>query len=150
MYEMARCVIGPAVVTVPEWLARYLETTGKLGRDMIGRAAKVSRCDQCGALILTGLDADRCAGVARVDTTALAPIGEAVALIAGRATYALYRVTGRVELTRRDRWSIAGSPAGTRPYDVVAEHTCAAVDLPSLPSAYDRPAGAPATDDPPF
>jgi hypothetical protein len=128
-----------------------LETTGKLGRDMIGRAAKVSRCDQCGALILTGLDGDRCAGVARVDTTALAPIGEAVAIIAGRATYALYRITGRVELTRRDRWSIAGAPAGTRPYDVVAAHTCAAVDLPSLPSAYDRATNvAAATNEPPF
>ena len=127
---------------IPEWLATYLEDTGRRGRDGIGRAARVTRCTDCGALILTGLDNDRCAGVARADVTALAPLGEALALITGRATYALVRTAGRVELTLRDRWQIAGSPAGTGGVDIVAAHTCQAVDLPSLPSTYAKATSA--------
>lgn len=135
-------------MTMPDWLARHLEDTGKLGPDRIGRAAKAHRCKDCGQLILTGLDDDMCAIVANADPIPLAPLGEALALIAGRRTYALHATAGRLELVRRYDKQITGAPAGTRPYDVLAQHTCDAVNLPSLPSAHARPAAL--TGPPPY
>lgn len=127
---------------IPDWLAKHLEDTGKLGRDRIGRAARAHRCKDCGHLILTGLDNDMCAGVAHADPIPLQPLGEALAQISGRRTYALHQTSGRLELVLRYDLQITGAPAGTRPYDVLAEHTCDAVNLPSKPSVYAGPAAA--------
>ena len=123
---------------IPDWLAQHLEDTGKLGRDRIGRAARAHRCKDCGQLILTGLDNDMCAGIANADTAALQPLGEALALVSGRRTYALHRTDGRLELQLRYDLQITGAPAGTAPYDVLAEHDCSATNLPSKPSVYAR------------
>lgn len=144
-----KCVMDGWFQVIPDWLARHLEDTGKLGPDRIGRAARAHRCKDCGQLILTGLDNDMCAGVAHADPIPLAPLGEALALIAGRRTYALHRGADRFELVLRYSHQIAGAPAGTRPHDVLAEHDCSATNLPSLPSAYARPAMAP-NDQPPY
>ena len=133
---------------IPAWLADHLENTGRRGRDGIGRRAYPHHCRACGQLVLTGLDNDLCAGVAHADPTPLAPLGEALALIDGRTTYALTRGPGRIELTLRDPWQITGTPAGTAGFDVVAAHTCTAVDLPGLPSAY-RPTAV-ALSEPPY
>lgn len=127
---------------IPDWLARHLEDTGKLGRDRISRAARAHRCKHCGRFILTGLDNNMCAGVADVDPVPLAPLGEALAIIAGRSTYALRKTPGRLELQLRDSWQITGKPAGTTRFDVVAQHTCDAINLPALPSVLARPAEA--------
>ena len=89
-----------------------------------------------------------CAGVANADPTPLSPLGEALALIGGRRTYALRQSSGRLELQLRDQWQIEGSPAGTR-YDIVPAHTCEAVDLPSAPSVQQRYAAA-ESDTPPY
>jgi hypothetical protein len=127
---------------IPDWLAKHLEDTGKLGPDRIGRAARAHHCKTCGQLILTGLDNDMCAGVADADPVPLAPLGEALAIIAGRNTYALRKTVDRLELQLRDSWQIAGDPAGTTRYDVVAQHSCDAVNLPTLPSVLAPPAAA--------
>lgn len=131
------------------WLYRHLEQTGALGPDRIGRAVRATACRKCHAHTLTGLDGDLCAGVARVDPEPIDAIGEALALLTGRRTYCLHNSGDRYELQLRDQWKITGAPAGTRPYDVVAEHTCDAVNLPSRPSVYARPAAA-YDDQPPY
>jgi hypothetical protein len=97
----------------------------------ISRRAKDRTC-VCGAAILVGLDADRCAGEAHADVTPLTALGEALALIAGRATY-LRRGVFRVELDHRSSWHIAGASADQ--VDVLAEHRCGAPPLPTKPVA---------------
>lgn len=132
---------------MPDWLVRHLQTIGAMGNDRIGRQARTSRCVKCRAVILVGLDGDRCGWVARVDPLPLAPIGEAVALLAGRSSYALRIGVGVCELQYRDRWQILGSPAGTR-FDVLAEHACGAGSLPSAPTVNQMP--EPPPQYPPF
>jgi hypothetical protein len=73
------------------------------------------------------------ATVAVVDPLPLAPIGEALALLSGRTTYALHVGVGVCELQVRSRWQITNAPAGTR-YDVLAAHVCGGVRLPSASS----------------
>jgi hypothetical protein len=132
---------------MPEWLVRHLETIGAMGNDRIGRGARPARCRHCSCSILTGLDGDRAAGVARVDPLPLAPMGEALAILAGRSTYALHVGAGRCELQIRDQWQIAGTPAGTR-YDVMAAHVCGGPNLPEAPTVNRPP--TPLPDEPPF
>lgn len=124
--------------TMPDWLVRHLQNIGAMGNDRVGRRAHATRCRYCPCSILVGLDGDRCAWVARVDPLPLSPIGEVLAILGGRRTYALHAGIGRLELVARDRWQIEGAPAGTR-YDVVAAHVCGAVPLPQAPSVNRMP-----------
>lgn len=121
------------------WLWRHLETTGALGPDRIGRAVKATACRHCHRPTLTGLDNDMCAGVAHTDPEPLSPLGEALALLTGRATYALRQTGGRHELQLRDPWQIAGKPAGTDRADILAEHSCNSPPLPGTESAFTKP-----------
>lgn len=86
-----------------------------------GRNTKTGRCTQCRQPVLRGLDEDMCALLVEVDPTPLTPLGEAMALLAGRKTYDLARDTGRWQLTRRGRWRITGPRHNT---DVVPAHRC--------------------------
>ena len=97
---------------IPAWLQR--SQTGTT------RAASIRLCPKCRAPILTGLDADICALTVRADPTALTPLGEAIALLQGRATYNLADGPGRKELDRRDRWRITAP----RKHHVFPEHRC--------------------------
>jgi hypothetical protein len=97
----------------------------------ISRRAKHRAC-VCGAVILVGLDADRAAGEARVDVTPLTAVGEALAILTGRATY-LRRGAFRLELDHRSSWHIAGASADD--VTVLAEHRCGAPALPTKPVA---------------
>lgn len=105
----------------------------------MGRNTTSRRCRQCKAAVLVGLDGDLCAFPTTADPTPLSPLGEALALLAGRATLHL-RATpdGGRYLDRRDRWQIQGEPAGTAnrlfPFDVVAAHVCHSPPLPSIPT----------------
>ena len=109
------------------WVARLLaERTGYGGR---GRWAFRHRCASCGHLVLVGLDSHVAAFEVAADFEELDPYAETVARLDGRGTYALRRVGQHLELTARDRWQIAGEPAGTKAdaiggYVVVAEHGC--------------------------
>jgi hypothetical protein len=73
---------------VPAWIL-----TQRAGEAF--RSASLTRCRDCKAPILYGLDADMCALSVRADPTPLTPLGEALALIDGRATYSLVTADGR-------------------------------------------------------
>lgn len=90
----------------------------------------------CGARVLAGVDADRCAFNAAVDNSPLTRRGELLAVVAGRRTYEL--ADGR--LYRRDRWSIRSTPRGA----VLAEHDCTPIPAGwRLPPAPRPPAPVP-------
>ena len=103
--------------SMPAWLRRALEVAGRLDADGVRRKARPGRCRECGAEILTGLDADRCAMPARVDPVPVDGWGEAVALLDGRASYEL---TTGLELDYRDDFRISAP----RRYPVLVAHVC--------------------------
>ena len=104
------------------------------------RAAKATRCRRCKAWTVTGLDADECAFEAVCDLDALSPLGEALALLAGRRTLEARQRSGRLVLTRRNHHAITARPAGTPRLDVLAVHACGADQLPTIPTTITRPA----------
>jgi hypothetical protein len=106
---------------IPTWLQRHLENTGRWNTDGISRAAAVGRC-RCGAEVLRGLDAERCALATTADPGPIDPAGEMQALITGHATYRLRHINARWEIDRRSPFDIAAQPAGI--VDVIAEHKC--------------------------
>lgn len=130
------------------WLWRHLEQTGAMGPDRVGRTVRATACRTCRAPTLTGLDNDRCAVVAHADPEPLDGLGEALALLAGRKTYALHPAANGYELVLRYDKQIAGAPPGTRGHDVLAEHACNSAPLPNQPSAYAGIAVLP--DNPPY
>lgn len=113
-------------MSVPQWLAQQLINAGHWDINGIGRNARGRRCRDCGGWVLAGLDGDRCAEAVNVDPTPLSALGEAMALVGGRGTYALRREGPGFRIDRRHRWAIAGEPAGSpgQRYDVVAAHAC--------------------------
>lgn len=137
--------------SMPTWLTRRLEATGDAGPDAVTRRVRGKACKTCGRFVLAGLDADRAAAPAHVDATPLSRLGEALAQVAGLATYDLTYVNGRLELDGpRDASTIRHFPAGTRDVDVVAAHQCVTTNFPALPSVHAQPAAQGCTDDPPF
>lgn len=91
---------------------------------------------RCGASVISGWDADRCAVFITLDSRPLSPLGEVAALASGRRTY--YVRAGRP--SRRDRWSIPGHPPSLD-LPVHAEHRCGEVihrdhllELPASPA----------------
>jgi hypothetical protein len=107
---------------IPTWLLRRLEDAGRLDADGTRRTVRTVTC-RCGAAVLAGLDADRCALAVLVDPAPVDVRGEALAVLAGRSTYDLHGL----ELDRRDVWRLAGP----RRAPVLAEHRCGAVPLPA-------------------
>lgn len=103
---------------IPAWLQRRQagDTT---------RAATIRLCPSCRAPVLVGYDADHLALKAVCDPTPLTPLGEAVALITGRTTYALTPGRDRKELDYRDEWRI-GHPTRN---PILAAHQCDGIDL---------------------
>lgn len=124
---------------MPAWLREHLIQTGKIDRDAITRRAKARYCPTCQQLTLVGLSADRAALATRCDPTPLSPLGEALAQVVDRSTFALFKSGDRLELHARDSFGIAGSPAGSpraARFDVLAEHQCGAPALPSTESVH--------------
>lgn len=118
---------------MPDWLVRHLEATGRRTRDGLTRKARARYCRTCGHLTVAGLAGDIAAVTAHCDLTPLSPLGEALAVIADRYTCSLRRAGAGLELDLRDSFHMA-TPAGTGPYDVLAQHVCGAPPLPSLPT----------------
>jgi len=83
-----------------------------------GRKARLAP-HRCGAWVLVGPNASRCALTATVEPYAITALGEVQALRDGRTTYDLRHG----ELEYRDRWSIPGKPPGPD-RTVVADHRC--------------------------
>lgn len=94
----------------------------------MSRNANPQPCRGCGAQILAGLSDDHLAHDAHVDPSPLSPYGEMLARLAGLRTYDLHREVDGFRLYVRDRWQIAGRPAGVLVYcwrvDVLTEHRC--------------------------
>lgn len=135
-------------MTGNEWLWRHLEQTGVVGPDRVGRTARATACRTCHGPTLTGLDNDMCATVAHADPEPIDTLGEALALLAGRKTYALHPSANGYELVLRYDKQIAGAQPGARRYDVLAEHACNSAALPGRPSAYTGITALP--DNPPY
>lgn len=117
------------LMTIPDWLKAHLESRGLWDADGVGRAARARRC-KCREYVLAGLDADRCAFPAAVDVEPLSARGEAVALIAGRSTYSLRILSGRLELDQRSHFDIRGPQ---NRLDVLAGHLCGQPSLGAVP-----------------
>ena len=84
----------------------------------IGRAARTVR-HACGAVVLEGLDRNRCAFLVAVDPQPITAAGEVAAIRDGRGTWRIFAGT----LDPRDRWNIPGHPPGD-PWPVHAGHRC--------------------------
>lgn len=97
---------------IPAWLQRL--------RGDATRAAQLRVCTRCDAAVITGLDADMCAIHVRVDPTPIDQIGEAKALLSGRATYDLVGGNRRKELYPREAHHISKP----REYPVLPQHRC--------------------------
>ena len=113
------------------------------------RHLRATRCRQCRAPVLTGLNDVVCAFMVAIDPAPISAIGEVLATLAGRQTMTLDLSTG-LHLTRRGGHQITARPAGTRGIDVYVEHLCGAAPLPSLPTAFPPRTTATATDTCPF
>lgn len=110
------------------------------------RDVRRRRCHRCGAVIISGTD-DHSLDVV-VDVVGLSVVGEALAIIDGRRTWA-YTVGSRRnarELWRRTRDQIGTDPGAS---DLLTGHDCEAAvpDAWSAPSPPPRPA---ATEEVPF
>lgn len=122
---------------IPAWVARrHGDTFRNAGRHP---------CPRCKAPILSGLDDDTAARSVHADPTPINPVGEALALLAGRATFDLTAAGGKRQLWRRDEWHISGR----RKFPVLPEHRCgqpldAHADHPPAAARYVIP------DQPPF
>lgn len=134
-----------------EVLEAHLIRTGVIAPDGITRRAQPRRCRDCRAPILIGLDADQCALRADVDPRPLSPLGELLAQLEDRRTYALCSNAGRLVLDYRDAGRLTHRPAGTGRFDVMAEHRCGSA--PTFPTTSSfvvqlelahQPAGSPA------
>lgn len=108
-----------------ERLERHLINIGRLSPDGTGRRAQPRRCRTCNAPVIVGLDADWAACRADVDPRPLTALGEALAHLEGRRTYALVVNGARHVLDYRDAGRITHRPAGgSGRYDVMAQHLC--------------------------
>lgn len=123
-------------MTLPKWLLKQLEDQGHINAG-ITRAARIRTCPTCRATTVAGLDADVASLPAICDPRPLTRQGEAIALITGRATYALGNWRNRLELNHRTSFHIRG--ARQTDVDILATHVCGAPPLPSQPSALKRP-----------
>jgi hypothetical protein len=108
---------------IPQPVLDALIAAGTLGRDGIGRSAQLRTCPHCRQWTIVGDDHFRCALRVTCDPIALDPIGEALALLAGRHTYDVW---GR-ELNRRTALHIKGGQSQT----VIADHDCGNAATPS-------------------
>lgn len=109
-------------MSIPAWLERHLTALGRWDADGIGRRANARMCRSCGARILAGLDAERCAFAVTVDPMPVDALGEMQALISGRRTFRLQYKADRWEIDHRTEFDIQRSP----PHEVhvLVEHEC--------------------------
>jgi hypothetical protein len=105
---------------MPTWLRRHLEQTGRLDTDGCSRTIRAGHCPDCHTPTVRGLDSDICGMPVRCDTDVLDPVGELLAVAAGRITYDVTGPARRPQLDPRRPAHITGP----RRYPVLAEHRC--------------------------
>ena len=110
---------------VEPWVEEALRAKGIWNDDGVSRSARARRCKECAAVILVGLDGDRCGGVARVDLTPLTPLAEALAVSTlDLMTYRLRWSVDHYEIDPRWQWDTEGAPAAPGTVDVLPAHRC--------------------------
>lgn len=114
-------------------IREHLENTLVL-TEGVGRRAQARICADCHAKTIAGWDADVCALLAIVDPTPLDGVGEALAQLQGRRTYALTPEGGRLVLDHRTAGRISHRSPNAGRYDVLPEHACGMPPLPEVPS----------------
>lgn len=113
-----------------------LEERGDMVRGVTTKV-RATACGTCHAPTLTALAAGPPSWIVVADPAPLAALGEALAVVTGRATYSLWSAGDRYELDHRTSFHIAGTPAGTaRRFDVVAEHRCGSPPLPTTDTVH--------------
>ena len=121
---------------------------------MAGRAAKAEFCGRCGRSVMVGLNARFGGFEIEADPQPLTAVGEAVALMAGRATVSLAWVGDHYEIDSRDHFRIRGSPAGTNRLDVLVVHDCGLDYGGAIPNTVTKlpvlSGTVPLPDQPPF
>jgi hypothetical protein len=130
--------------TLPPWVKRMLETDPD---GLVGRVAKLRPCRSCRRLVWRGRDQG---AFVEADWQPTTPLGEVLALMAGRGTYRLVLTFDGYELMARDPWTIK---AGRSKWPVVARHVCGAPALPAqVGTILDKPErpGADPNGPPPF
>lgn len=135
-------------------LHELLVRGGHVTESGVSRRVTARACLRCGAPVLAGLDGDVMAFEARVDPEPLNGLGEALAVLEGRGTWALHREQSRYVLDTRDSHEIAAHPATSQPReDVLREHRCSTAAPGSAlvapcsfapPTTSTLPPGAPA------
>jgi hypothetical protein len=136
-----------------EWdiLQARLIRLGRLSPEGVGRRAQPGTCRRCGRRILTGLDDDVSSLRADADPGPVTALGEMLAHLEHRRTYALVNNGGRLVLDYRDAGRITHRPAGASRLDILVEHRCGSTTrFPAAPSNLVRssaiarlPEGAP-------
>lgn len=111
---------------LPTWLRTHLED--KTGLDYTtasGIYAKARHCRACSAQILSGQCGDP-GWLVHIDPTPLTAQQETACLLTGRMTFTLFEsgAARRIEIVRRDQFSIRGHPPDTA--TVVPTHQCGA------------------------
>lgn len=125
----------------------------KQAPDGVRRSARAGACRRCGAMIMSGLDADRAGWAVAVDPYPLSGAGELAALLTGRQTYSLIWIAGlgRYEIDFRYPENIEHEPPGSKANrDVVVRHSCHAVRLPAMRTSIAHVQKSALPDDPPF
>lgn len=119
------------------WVKAHLAALGVLNADGVSRRVSSGRCPQCRAVVLRGLDSDRCAVPVTVDVAEIDAIGELLATMQGRRTFDLlqYRAKQSYSYCLEPRRAV--HIAKPRRYSVYAEHRCGA-PLPAAPPATPR------------
>jgi hypothetical protein len=129
-------------------LQAYLEQTGRADVDGVRRKARYTRCGDCGAEVLVGLDADVAGCVRMTDVVDLDRTAELVALLTGRRTLRVLELPDGLRFAHRQP-EVIRSAKQDRP--VVADHRCGAPPIPSTAFRWRIPTRAAAAGDvPPF
>jgi hypothetical protein len=115
----------------------------------MSRDLRSGKCRNCKAPVLVGMSDDQLAHLATVDPDPLTAVGEALARLDGRRTYALRRHGDKYRLAfTRNHWQIRSSQSTD--YDIVADHACGQ-SLPTTLSVYRKVAVTIGVDnEPPF
>lgn len=134
---------------LPEWLIANLTARGLHDPDGVRRAARLSRCSECGQRVLAGLDGDVAAMPVECEPHEIDLQGETLALLLGLRTYTLtrrIRAKGLAwNLDLRDRWAIARG----RRTALLAQHRCDVAMPPAVKPFLPRGNQSATPDGPP-
>ncbi|GMA22266.1 hypothetical protein GCM10025864_44920 [Luteimicrobium album] len=134
LFDLEPDDLDAAATSEPAWVTAFTTTHGATPTLASGRALP-RPCPRCARWTVVGLDAPRCAGLARCDPHPLTPQLEAAAVILDTPTWQLWTFAGRHELTPRHEPHVPPL-ARLAPADhvvVLAAHVCGRPPLSRAP-----------------